>query len=144
MSYTPRSLFRLLELIDGGGLLLPHIQRSFVWEVGQTERLFDGLMRDYPLQTFLFWRTAEGIRARRFMSVVDHEVDLSTLYDLNKSASGVEKVFVLDGQQRLQSMHSLFRGGMTGTGGALEAYFDVTAGSEAVEGDLVYRVRHRK
>ena len=126
MSYTPRSLFRLLELIDGGGLLLPHIQRSFVWEVGQTERLFDSLMRDYPIQTLLFWRTAEGIRARRFMSVVDPEVDLSTLYDLNKSADGVEKVFVLDGQQRLQSMHSLFRGGMTSAGGALEAYFDVT------------------
>jgi uncharacterized protein with ParB-like and HNH nuclease domain len=59
MSYTPRSLFRLLEDIDGHRLLLPHIQRPFVWEPHQTERLFDSLMRDYPVQTFLPWRTKE-------------------------------------------------------------------------------------
>ena len=98
MSYTPRSLFRLLEEMDGHRLLLPHIQRPFVWEPHQTERLFDSLMRDYPIQTFLLWRTKEAIRARRFMPVVDHDIDLSTLYDLNRSAAGVEKTFVLDGQ----------------------------------------------
>lgn len=141
MSYKPISLFRLLEDIDRGELLLPHIQRPFVWDVSQTERLFDSLMRDYPIQTFLFWRTTEGIRARKFMPVVDHELDLSTLYDLNKSASGMSKVFVLDGQQRLQSLHSLFRGGLAGSGQTLEAYFDLTAGKEAVEGDIHYRIR---
>ena len=57
MSYTPRSLFRLLEDIDGNRLLLPHIQRPFVWQPHQTERLFDSLMRDYPIQTSLFRST---------------------------------------------------------------------------------------
>jgi len=109
MSYTPRSLFRLLEEIDAHRLLLPHIQRPFVWDRDQMALLFDSLMREYPIQTFLFWRTKEEIRARRFMSVVDPDADLSQLYDLPKSAAGVEKVFVLDGQQRLQTLHSIFR-----------------------------------
>lgn len=142
MSYTPRSLFRLLEDIDGTRLLLPHIQRPFVWELSQTERLFDSLMRDYPIQTFLFWRTTEQIRARRFMPLVDADLDLSTLYDLNKSAAGIEKTFVLDGQQRLQSLHSMFRGGQVAPDGkTLEAYFDVTAGEAEIDGDLRFSVR---
>lgn len=144
MSYTPRSLFRLLEDIDGHRLLLPHIQRPFVWEPHQTERLFDSLMRDYPIQTFLLWRTKEAIRARRFMPLVDHDIDLSTLYDLNRSAAGIEKTFVLDGQQRLQSLHSLFKGAMVGANGkSEEAYFDPTAptGAATTEGDVVFQVR---
>jgi uncharacterized protein with ParB-like and HNH nuclease domain len=62
MSYKSRSLFRLLEDIDADRLLLPHIQRPFVWEREQMERLFESLMRNYPIQTFLLWRTKEEIR----------------------------------------------------------------------------------
>ena len=64
-------------------------------------RLFDSLMREYPIQTFLFWRTKEEIRARAFMSVVDQDADLSQFYDLPRSKQGVEKTFVLDGQEML-------------------------------------------
>ena len=35
--------------------LLPAIQREFVWSTDQIERLFDSLMRDYPINSFLFW-----------------------------------------------------------------------------------------
>lgn len=142
MSYTPRSLFRLLEEIDAHRLLLPHIQRPFVWDRDQMALLFDSLMREYPIQTFLFWRTKEEIRARRFMSVVDPDADLSQLYDLPKSAAGVEKVFVLDGQQRLQTLHSIFRGAVHDDGGAIaEAYCNLTDGDQPVEGsDLLHQL----
>ena len=82
MSYTPRSLFRLLEDIDAHRLMLPHIQRPFVWDREQMAKLFDSLMREYPIQTLLFWRTREEIRAREFMSVIDADADLSSLYDM--------------------------------------------------------------
>lgn len=64
-------------------------------------RLFDSLMRGYPIQTLLFWRTRGGIRARRFMRLIDDDADLSTYYDLAKSEPDVEKTFVLHGQQRI-------------------------------------------
>lgn len=142
MSYTPRSLFRLLEEIDAHRLLLPHIQRPFVWEPEQMERLFDSLMREYPIQTFLFWRTKEEIRARHFMPAIDFDADLSTLYDMTRSAEGVEKVFVLDGQQRLQTLHAIFRGGISNDSGLItEAYCDITAGdTEVNNGDILFRL----
>lgn len=58
MAYKPRSLFRLIEEINRD-LFLPHIQRPFVWEEEQMFRLFDSLMRNYPIQTLLFWRTRD-------------------------------------------------------------------------------------
>lgn len=145
MSYTPRSLFRLIEDIDASRLLLPHIQRPFVWEADQMSRLFDSLMRNYPIQTFLFWRTKEAIRGRRFMPLVDRDTDLSSLYDLAKSVEGVEKTFVLDGQQRLQTLHAIFRGGIrTDDGKAAEAFFDVTSGETLSAGnDLLYPLQFR-
>lgn len=145
MSYKPRSLFRMLEDIERRDLLLPHIQRPFVWDDEQMVRLFDSLMRNYPIQTLLFWRTREPIKARRFMELLDRDADLSTLYDAVKSGSEVEKTFVLDGQQRLQTLYALFRGTLLSPEHReLGAYVDVTQGGEALDGsDLLYRVEFR-
>lgn len=41
------------EDVTDGGFWLPNIQRNFVWKEEQTERLFDSLMRDYPIGTLL-------------------------------------------------------------------------------------------
>jgi hypothetical protein len=41
---------------------------SDFWEEEQMLRLFDSLMRNYPIQTLLFWRTKDEIKARKFMS----------------------------------------------------------------------------
>ena len=130
MSYKPRSLFRLLDDINSA-IFLPHIQRPFVWDEDQMVRLFDSLMRNYPIQTFLFWRTKDEIKARKFMQRVDWNANLHDLYEPAVSESGVEKVFVLDGQQRLQTLYAIFRGGIAGIDGAdaQYAYYDVTSGA---------------
>ncbi len=98
MSYKPKTLFRLVEDINNGQLFLPHIQRPFVWEEEQMLKLFDSLMRNYPIQTLLFWRTKDEIKARKFMPQVLWDTDLSDFYDADKSKKDIEKVFVLDGQ----------------------------------------------
>jgi len=99
-------------------------------------------MREYPIQTFLFWRTKEEIRARHFMPAIDFDADLSALYDMNRSAAGIEKIFVLDGQQRLQTLHAIFRGGVRDDSGVIEeAYFDITAGDVEVDnGDILHKL----
>jgi hypothetical protein len=76
------------------------------------------------------------------MTALEWDRDLSSLYDKARSAEGVEKTFVLDGQQRLQSLHTIFRGGILLDDGSLaEAYFDVTAGDAEVDGtDLHYKL----
>src|SRR3954452_700619 len=125
MGYKPRTLFRLIEEINNS-LFLPHIQRPFVWDEDQMFRLLDSLMRNYPIQTFLFWRTRDAIKARRFLTRVEWDTDLHLHYDEAKSQAGVEKVFVLDGQQRLQTLYSLFNGSVESADGksGLEGYLD--------------------
>jgi len=141
MSYKPRTLFRLIEDINSN-LFLPHIQRPFVWEDEQMLRLFDSLMRNYPIQTFLFWRTKDEIKARKFMEQVDWDPDLSDFYEPNMSKGGVEKVFVLDGQQRLQTLYSIFRGAILSENNARqEAYFNITSGDKIADTGLLYELK---
>ena len=142
MSYKPRTLFRLIEDINVS-LFLPHIQRPFVWDEEQIVRLFDSLMRDYPIQTLLFWRTKDRIKARKFMTSVDWDADLSALYDKTKSDAGVDKTFVLDGQQRIQSLFAMFNGSLRSSDDKsdLEAYFDITSGGTTLDDGLLYRLQ---
>jgi len=142
MSYKPRSLFRLFEDVNSS-LFLPHIQRPFVWDEEQMRRLFDSLMRNYPIQTLLFWRTKDAIKARKFMESVEWDADLSDYYDKTKSAAGVEKVFVLDGQQRIQTLVALFNGAIKASDDKtdLEAYFDATSGELPSDGELLYDIQ---
>lgn len=144
MSYKPRTLFRLIEDINKS-LFLPHIQRPFVWDEDQMRRLFDSLMRNYPIQTLLFWRTKDHIKARRFMQEVDWDIDLHDLYDKAISDQGREKVFVLDGQQRIQTLYALFAGSIKAPDGKTElhAYFDITSGTKADEGGVLYQISFR-
>lgn len=138
MSYKPKTLFRLIEDINTS-LFLPHIQRPFVWEEEQMIRLFDSLMRNYPIQTLLFWRTKDEIKARRFMPQVEWEADLSGYYEANISKQGHEKVFVLDGQQRLQTLYATFAGAIAlESGEHAEAYFDVTSGEDANDNGMLF------
>src|SRR3954471_18696820 len=142
MSYKPRTLFRIIEDISRNELLLPHIQRPFVWDEEQMLRLFDSLMRNYPIQTLLFWRTKDEIKARKFMGQVAWDADLSDNYDPNISKLGVEKTFVLDGQQRLQTLYAIFFGAVTSPQNErAEAYFDITSGSAVDERGLLHKVQ---
>ena len=57
MSYeTAKTIKSILEDISINKYLLPSIQREFVWSTSQIEKLFDSLMRDYLINSFLFWQ----------------------------------------------------------------------------------------
>jgi Protein of unknown function DUF262 len=141
MSYKPRSLFRLIDAINRS-LFLPHIQRPFVWDEEQMLRLFDSLMRNYPIQTLLFWRTKDEIKARKFMEQIEWDADLSDFYEPNISKVGNEKIFVLDGQQRLQTLYAIFFGAISSPDNKrAEAYFDVTCGIAPDEQGLMYKLQ---
>lgn len=144
MSYKPSSLFNLIQSINKG-LFLPHIQRPFVWEEEQMLKLFDSLMRNYPIQTLLFWKTKDEIKARKFMEEVEWDPDLSDYYEPNVSKGGCEKTFVLDGQQRLQTLFATFAGAIKGPDGErLEAYFDASSGEAVSDEGLLYTLKFSK
>lgn len=142
MTYKPRSLFRLIEDINRQ-LFLPHIQRPFVWDEDQMRKLLDSLMLNYPIQTMLFWRTKDAIKVRKFMDSINWDSELHLLYDGSKSQLGVEKVLVLDGQQRLQTLYAFFSGQIVGETGIdpREAYIDTTTGNIRLDDGLFYDIR---
>ncbi len=145
MAYNPRSLFRIINSLNSE-IYLPHIQRPFVWDKEQMSRLFDSLMRGYPIQTMLFWKTREEIKARKFMDIINPDIDLHTLYEPNKSESGIEKVFVLDGQQRIQTLFCLYNGKIKDTSSTdnLEAYIDITSEKIEEQTNQIYNVKFLK
>ena len=53
---TPITIEKALNRIHSHEYVLPAIQREFVWSTDQVCRLFDSLMRGYPIGSFLFWK----------------------------------------------------------------------------------------
>src|SRR4051794_10358475 len=90
-----------------GGFWLPNIQRPFVWSEDQIEKLFDSIMRAYPISTLLIWRTKEPIKHRRFIDHWKSSLRVSDAYVTDTTAA---KGLVLDGQQRLQSLYIGLKG----------------------------------
>jgi hypothetical protein len=65
---TIRKIVGFLNNADEeGGFWLPNIQRPFVWSEEQICRLFDSILREYPISTLLVWKTTSGIRRRKFI-----------------------------------------------------------------------------
>ena len=52
---------------EDGGFWLPNIQRPFVWSEEQICRLFDSILRNYPINTLLIWKTNKEFRRRKFI-----------------------------------------------------------------------------
>ena len=55
---TPITIRKAIARIQTKEYVLPAIQREFVWPTRRIEWLFDSLMRDYPIGSFLFWKVS--------------------------------------------------------------------------------------
>ena len=85
---------------EDGGFWLPNIQRAFVWKEEQICKLYDSIMREYPISSLLVWKTVSPISTREFIDnyKVKYENELS---DFLVNTNEKKKNLVLDGQQRL-------------------------------------------
>ncbi len=117
---------------EGGGFWLPNIQRPFVWNEDQIARLFDSIMREYPISTLLVWKTREPVKHRKFIDNFVPDLKLTNFHVPDNTRS---KMMVLDGQQRLQSLFIGLRGSYFGR----ELYFDLLSGVMAAPEDIRYR-----
>ena len=100
------------------------LQRPFVWNEEQIARLFDSIMRGFPIGTVLIWRTDATVKCQHFVD----EWPVSSVVDAGAQQSTATKDIVLDGHQRLQSLLV----GLAGSYSGRELYFDVTSGEETL------------
>ena len=128
-----RKIIKQLNQKDAtdGGFWLPNIQRNFVWKEAQIERLFDSLMRDYPIGTLLVWKTKSTIKHRKFIDNYKADTDFTDFYVPDNDEC---KLLILDGQQRLQSLLI----GLWGSYNGRELYFDILSGSHTPPEDIKY------
>ena len=101
-----------LKLIQKNELILPAIQREYVWKPSQVIKIFDSVLRGYPVGSFLSWK------------VLPETVSSFKFYGFMRDYSGYDKkhnpvvdiptdrevIAVLDGQQRLTSLNIGLRG----------------------------------
>ncbi|APX26089.1 MULTISPECIES: DUF262 domain-containing protein [Salipiger] len=113
------SVSTLLDGIEKGRIVLPAIQRDFVWNADRIEKLFDSLFRGYPIGVVLLWDTTEAIQYRTFDA--KHRRGARADYRVN---DGETVQLVLDGQQRLTSLYIALRGSLDGR----KLHFDVLSG----------------
>lgn len=113
MAYEkPITIKEAIELIQKKRFVLPSIQREFVWESSQIEMLFDSIMRDYPISTFLFWQVERNrIKEFQFYEFLQHYHERDATHNPKASlASDEDVIAILDGQQRLTSLYIGLKG----------------------------------
>ena len=106
---NPISVKQAIDLINSRDLLLPSIQRKFVWSSHQICVLFDSLMRGFPINSFMLWEVkSESIKnnykfyeflksyCQRFEEDNPHQPTSASFKDFKA---------VIDGQQRLTSLY---------------------------------------
>jgi hypothetical protein len=84
-------LYRLVEKLLAGEIVLPDIQREYVWSGSQIPRLLDSLNQQWPIGSVLLWRTTLDIPTK--MAAV-----------IQAEPTGVRPAILLDGQQRLSTL----------------------------------------
>ena len=113
MKYQSLDIKAVMQMISQNEIYLPAIQRKFIWEPEKIVKLFDSIMRGYPIGTFLLWFVdGESKDKYTFYKFIQnyHERDrcwneVAPRPELRESIIGV-----LDGQQRLNSMYVALQG----------------------------------
>ncbi|PLR83473.1 hypothetical protein CVD25_14875 [Bacillus canaveralius] len=111
------TIFEAMQNIKNGKYVMPAFQRQYVWSIDQIEKLWDSILLDYPIATFLFWRVDDSnvtwdTYFCNFLSDVtfdSRKTADSVNYELTSINVKNTDTAILDGQQRLTSLFlSLF------------------------------------
>lgn len=94
------TIINLLNQIKHEEVVLPAIQRDFVWPEEKVLRLLDSIMRGYPVGIALLWETYLDLQYRNFIEAFHP----GQIHDFKDNKKKRKLKVVLDGQQRLQSL----------------------------------------
>jgi uncharacterized protein with ParB-like and HNH nuclease domain len=109
----PISIKDAINNIDKREYLLPALQRQFVWGTEQIEILFDSLMRDYPINSFMLWKVEEpsiknNLKFYEFLK--KYRQRYNELNPEFETKGYADFYAVIDGQQRLTSIYIGLKG----------------------------------
>ena len=102
MSLSEPTIKHLLEDIELGRIVLPEVQREFVWSYNDAKDLLDSLYKKYPIGYVLLWRPKDT-KPHRYLEGQTHLSDFS-------GSKKEPDYYLLDGQQRLTSLLKIKNG----------------------------------
>ena len=112
MGYVNFTIKNLIKKIDNNEYVLPALQREFVWKPEQIERLFDSIMKGYPIGSFLSWNVQnENINKYEFYNILKEYHQRDARHNTKINISHKDSVTaILDGQQRITSIYIALKG----------------------------------
>lgn len=109
---------KLIDRISSGDIRIPAFQRNYVWEPDQVAFLLDSIYKGFPIGTVIFWKTETRLKSEKRMG---HFV-------LPEPQKDYPVNYVLDGQQRLTSLFSVFQTELSPESNEwVDVYFDLLA-----------------
>lgn len=85
----------IIEKVKGVKWVIPHFQRYFRWDEGNIAELWESILKDYYVGSFLFWDADKNI-----------EVGIKPIKGLGINGDEYEpEKIILDGQQRITSIY---------------------------------------
>ncbi len=111
MEYIPVRVSDIVRQVNKD-IYLPAIQREFVWGSDRIERLFDSIMADFPIGSFLYWRLEQKNKDEWPVYEFIRDFDGESPHNAPASMAGITRdiTLVLDGQQRITSLLVGLRG----------------------------------
>lgn len=109
MGYQSISIADIIGEVNENNWFLPAIQREFVWKTEQIERLFDSVMADFPIGSFLVWKVESEEKQNwpvyEFISKYDQESPHNEQANMGRAdLKNRDITLALDGQQRITSL----------------------------------------
>lgn len=102
----------VLSKLEDGDYVLPVIQRGFVWDEGKIYKLFDSILRGNPFGAIMAIEESKGtmpLFASRRFSKEGMQIPSTNSGELSR-----DRLFIIDGQQRLQSLLIGIKGSLNG------------------------------
>jgi len=111
MEYIPVRVSDIIRQVNRD-IYLPAIQREFVWGTDRIERLFDSIMADFPIGSFLYWKLEQKNKDEWPVYEFIRDFDVESPHNAPANMAGIMKdiTLVLDGQQRITSLYIGLKG----------------------------------
>src|SRR6056297_1033211 len=115
---TELTIRALIERVSSGDIRIPAFQRDFVWEPDQVAFLVDSIYKNFPIGTIVFWQTDQRLTTEKRLGA----------FELPEPKRDYPVNYVLDGQQRLTSLFSVFQTDLQPSDASwVNIYFDLEA-----------------
>ena len=116
--YEDMSAIHALKLVRNKNMLLPDIQREYVWDYPEIEQLFESIVDNYPIGSCIIWKTNKRVLNETKPNLYYFLSNFVRDKSKNEKAPDIfvdedNYYIVLDGQQRITSLNIALFGSYT-------------------------------